>query len=237
MITEELKILLITAASLGFVHTVTGPDHYLPFVAIAKARSWSRVKTAVIVTLCGLGHVGSSILLGIIGVVAGIGLNKLKFFEGSRGNIAAWLIIAFGLIYGLWGLRKAYHGHVHHHHGPKHKHYHEGQDHDHMPEESKDLKTSYKQLTPWILFIIFIFGPCEPLIPILIFPASEFSMSGVFLVAAIFGIVTIATMLLMVFAISEGVGFLRFNKLEKYSHALAGLTILLCGIGIQFFGL
>ncbi len=32
MITVELSALIVTAASLGFFHTILGPDHYLPFI-------------------------------------------------------------------------------------------------------------------------------------------------------------------------------------------------------------
>ena len=64
--TNELRLLVLTAASLGFVHTVLGPDHYLPFTVLAKARKWSISKTAVITCLCGAGHVLSSVVLEFI---------------------------------------------------------------------------------------------------------------------------------------------------------------------------
>ena len=41
----DLTLLLVTAASIGVVHTLLGPDHYLPFVAMAKARGWSLART------------------------------------------------------------------------------------------------------------------------------------------------------------------------------------------------
>jgi hypothetical protein len=31
--------------------------------------------------------------------------------------------------------------------------------------------------------------------------------------------------------------FVRLSKLERYSHALAGVSIFLCGVCIQFLGL
>ena len=37
----ETTVLALTAAAIAFVHTLLGPDHYLPFVAMAKARGWS----------------------------------------------------------------------------------------------------------------------------------------------------------------------------------------------------
>jgi hypothetical protein len=69
--TPELTALLLTAASIGFVPTVLGPDHYLPFVAMSHARNWSRLRTIVITALCGVGHVLSSVVLGLVGLGAG----------------------------------------------------------------------------------------------------------------------------------------------------------------------
>ena len=37
--------LLSTAAILGIVHTILGPDHYVPFVAMGRARGWSLGRT------------------------------------------------------------------------------------------------------------------------------------------------------------------------------------------------
>ncbi|MCK4502889.1 MAG: hypothetical protein KAU22_07615, partial [Desulfuromonadales bacterium] len=79
--TNEIFVLAGTAASIGFLHTILGPDHYLPFIAMAKARSWSGAKTAVITILCGLGHVLGSILLGLVGVFFGIVVFKLESIE------------------------------------------------------------------------------------------------------------------------------------------------------------
>ena len=64
----KISALALTAASLGFPHTIIGPDHYLPFVMMSWARQWSWVKTTVITVLCGLGHIASSVVLGLIGV-------------------------------------------------------------------------------------------------------------------------------------------------------------------------
>ena len=55
--TPELLVLVATAASIGFIHTLLGPDHYLPFIVMAKVRGWSRSKALGVTSLCGLGHV------------------------------------------------------------------------------------------------------------------------------------------------------------------------------------
>ena len=45
--TVDIGLLLLTAASIGFIHTLLGPDHYLPFVAMSAARGWSSRRTLV----------------------------------------------------------------------------------------------------------------------------------------------------------------------------------------------
>jgi nickel/cobalt exporter len=243
---SEIAILSLTAASLGFMHTLLGPDHYLPFVVLSKARKWSKIKTIWITILCGIGHVGSSIIIGFIGIAAGVALSKLEAFESFRGNIAGWLFIGFGLAYTVWGLRRAFnnkpHTHAHFHlNGKKHVHEHTHfVDHTHLHTDIKtenSEKTEYKNLTPWILFVIFVFGPCEPLIPLLMFPALQHSVWGVISVTAVFGLVTIATMTTIVLLMATGISFVKLEKLEKYTHALAGSAIFFSGIAIQFMGL
>ena len=103
---ESIKILSATAVSLAFMHTLLGPDHYLPFIVLSEAKKWSTKKTMLITMLCGLGHVLSSVLLGFIGIAAGVALSKLVGIEEVRGSIAAWLFIAFGLIYMIISIYK-----------------------------------------------------------------------------------------------------------------------------------
>jgi len=234
---QEINILAATAASIGFVHTVLGPDHYLPFIVIAKARSWSIFRTSWITFLCGLGHVASSILIGAIGIAAGIGVSKLEGIETQRGDIAAWLFMGFGLIYFLWGLWRGLknkpHAHFHKHaSGIYHAH-----PHNHAAEHNHPHTGKALNLTPWILFLIFVFGPCEPLIPVLMYPASKLNLGGMVIVAAIFAIVTIVTMLGIVLIFTYGIKRLNFGYLEKYTHAIAGGIIFLSGFAISFLGL
>ena len=235
---QELLILTITAASIGFFHTLFGPDHYLPFIVMSKARKWSLLKTTWITVLCGVGHIGSSVLLGMVGVALGIAVSKLEVVESFRGGLAAWALILFGLVYFVWGLRRALrnrsHEHGHTHIGAIthiHRHVHT-KEHLHVHGEKGTVNP-----TPWILFTIFILGPCEPLIPLLMYPAAKNSFWGIVLVSGVFGGVTIMTMLGVVLISTIGINLLPVARLERYIHALAGATICLCGITIQFLGL
>ncbi len=235
---QEMIILLGTAAFIGFFHTLLGPDHYLPFIVMGKARHWSMPKTAWVTVLCGLGHVASSVLLGFIGIALGVAVTKLVAVESLRGNLAAWALIAFGLAYFVWGMRRAWknkpHEHFHlHADGDQHVHRHmHTEEHAHVHETE-----TRRNITPWILFTIFVLGPCEPLIPILMYPAAKENLWGLALVTLIFGAVTILTMVGIVVASSWGIDRLPLKKVERFTHALAGGSICLCGLAIQFLGL
>ena len=235
---SELTILLTAAATIGFVHTVTGPDHYLPFTVLAKARNWRTSKTLWITFWCGSGHVLGSVILGTLGISLGILVSKLEWIEGIRGQLAAWMLIGFGLLYGIWGLKRAMqhkpHTHQHmHEDGTRHLHTHihsSGHTHLHQAENKQNM-------TPWILFLIFVFGPCEPLIPLLMVPAAKASFTALFLVAAIFSGVTIFTMLVVVRLSLLGIQWIHIKHAERFAHAIAGFTLFISGLGIQFLGL
>ena len=249
----DIGLLVLTAASIGFVHTLLGPDHYLPFVAMGAARRWSTRKTLWITSLCGVGHVLGSIVIGFVGIAVGVSIGKIEWLEGVRGDTAAWLLTGFGLAYLAWGLKKAWRGRPHSHehfHGDgslhEHSHGHEGAHlHPHVqlrpiahvhPHSRLDAG-KVRSVTPWALFVIFVLGPCEPLIPVLMYPASQHSVWGTVAVVLAFGTATIATMLGVVYLVSRGLERLPLDTAERYSHALAGAALSLCGLGIVFLGL
>lgn len=219
---HAMMLLIYSAVPIGVIHTLTGPDHYLPFIALSKARHWSLSKTALITLVCGIGHVVSAVILGLLGVALGYTLTKISFIADFRNNIAAWILIGFGFAYFIWGLRVAFRE-------ERHKHIHLLGGHQH--------KKSWKELTPWILFIIFVLGPCEQLIPLIMYPAIKGLMLDVFIIAVLFGIATIVTMSTMVIVSTFGTQFIKVKFLERYGQATAGAVICSVGIVIKAFGL
>lgn len=234
----DIGLLMLTALSIGFIHTVIGPDHYLPFVAISAARNWTRRKTMLVTAACGVGHVLGSIVIGLIGIAIGASLHRLQWLEGLRGDFAAWALTAFGLTYMAWGLKRAWrerkHSHEHiHADGTRHRHSHGHQVHDEHVHVHIQLDTdNARSITPWALFIVFILGPCEALIPLLMYPASQHSWWGLGLIVATFAVTTIATMMGIVYLAMRGLERFPLASAERYSHALAGAALSLCGIGI-----
>jgi len=234
---SSIALLSVTAISIGFIHTLLGPDHYLPFIVLSQAKKWSLRKTMIITFLCGIGHVLSSVVLGLIGIAVGISVTRLVSVESFRGNIAAWLFISFGLVYMIISIRnlikKRTHTHSHFHiDGEKHIH-----EHNHLNEHTHIHQEEIVKTTPWILFLIFVFGPCEPLIPILMYPAAENNISGAVIVSLLFSVVTIGTMMSIVLAFKLGLNKINLKPVEKYSHLIAGAMIFFSGIAIQFLGL
>jgi sulfite exporter TauE/SafE len=230
-------VLTTTALWLGVFHTVIGPDHYLPFIVLAKSRDWSLKKTFGLTAICGVLHVSTSILLGFVGVSLGIALRQLEFVESFRGVLAAYGMIGFGLLYAAWGLRNVLQSKTHEHthaHADSSNHAHEhAHQQDHVHVHASGLKT----ITPWALFILFALGPCEVLIPLLMFPAAQGSWLLVGGVALTFGLATIVTMLVIVGVALTGLQMVDLRGLARYAHVIAGLTIALSGVGVQFLEL
>ena len=234
---NEMYVLVMSAATLGVIHTLLGPDHYLPFIVLSKARNWTRTRTLWITFISGVGHVSGSVILGLIGIAMGISLSKLETIEANRGNVVGWMLIAFGLLYSAYGIYKYFKRGAHIHFPsflrPKSIRHRDL----HLANGDLQKENDAGRLTPWILFLIFVFGPCEVLIPMLVYPAAEQSGLGIFLVALVFGIATVGTMLLVVYLGYKGFSFLKLKGKEHQIHLFAGLVILLAGVGMQFLGL
>ena len=233
---SEAQILLLTAASIAFLHTILGPDHYVVFTAMGKARGWSLAKTLRVTLLCGTGHVLSSVIIGGVGILLGAKLVSLVEIEGVRGSLAGWALLAFGLMYFAWGLRKAgrdhRHSHVHVHEDVVHNH-----EHDHHSDHTHVHERPGHAITPWAMFIVFVLGPCEALIPLFMYPAAQQSGALVVTVAVVFGVVTLLTMLGCVAVTTIGLEKLKLPSTGRYAHAVAGASVALCGGAISFMGI
>lgn len=228
-----LGILLSTAVGVGLVHTLIGIDHTLPFVVLGRAQRWPLRRVLGLTFLCGLAHVGSSVVLGLVGVAMGVGLSRLDWVEASRGDLAAWVLIGFGLVYAGWSFaRERRRQRMVHEHtdGVVHTHVHSPTAHDHST-------TAPRTVTAWSLFIIFVLGPCEPLIPLLMVPAFDMGAGSVAAVVVAFGVTTVATMMVVVAIGYAGLRQVRLGRLEKYAHTLAGVAIAASGVAIRIFGI
>jgi sulfite exporter TauE/SafE len=234
---SSLSILLAAAASAGFIHTILGPDHYLPFIVMSKARNWNLKQTLFTTLYCGMGHVASSILIGFLGIALGYGISHIEGVESIRGTLAGWAFFIFGFAYMSWGIFKAIKNkpHTHpHSHGNSQLHTHK---HEHNTDHAHLHAQKTKILTPWILFIIFVLGPCEILIPLVMIPAANHDTNGIVAISILFSAVTVLTMCAAVTIGYYGFKILPTAKIDRFMHAIAGATISLSGFAILFLGL
>jgi sulfite exporter TauE/SafE len=189
--------------------------------------------------LCGVGHVLSSAVLGLLGIALGAALDHLRWLETTRGSLATWMLIAFGGFFVLRSLLRSLRGRAH-----THDHVHEGglvHSHPHHHGEPEHLhlhpKAKRSVVTVWTLFIVFAFGPCEPLIPLLMAPAALHRWLWVGIVGLVFGAVTIAVMLALVAIGYLGASRLHLGTLERHAELLAGLAIAGSGVAIRALGI
>jgi len=212
---ESLTVVLaLSAVSIGSLHTLA-PDHWVPFAALARAQGWSRARTAAITALCGFGHVTVSALLGVLALFFGVEMLRLV---GERMEaVAGLLLIGFGLVYAVYGLRRAAGAHVHGHH---HAH---GQGHD------------APGLTPWALFLLFSADPCVAVIPILFAAAPLGAMRAAAVVGA-YEVATIGTMVALVLPAAAAAKRVTGHWVEHYGDAAAGAVITSVGLLVATLG-
>lgn len=228
----ELQILILTAVTISFLHTISGPDHYIPFIALSKTKKWSLRRTIGWTVVCGCGHVGTSVLLGTVGAALGWSAAKIDALQFIRGGLAGWALLGFGLIYSAWGLWQIDRG------SKRHKHFDVSPggniyvfEHRHgeaVPPEERHA------ITPWVIFIIFLLGPCEPMMPLLFFPAAKNSLNNIILLVTIYTVFTLLGMVLMVIIGYYSISLLKPGKIERYSQVLGGISIFTCGAGMVF---
>jgi len=260
--------LCASALTIGLIHTISGPDHYLPLIVFSRARKWNAWQTAGWTALCAIGHVLGSVAVGMAGVFLGWELSKQNWQMDIRGSLSGWALLIFGFVYLLWGIRKAIRGTPHKHfevtgqgdiHAYKHTHthaylhdhddeqYHRGtynsQTRQHHPPpthaHTHDVPARGRMaVTPWILFVIFVMAPLEPLMPFLFVSGARQSWPAVLAVVLTFIMAKMLVMESMVLLGYFGLGFARFKtqKLERFSSLIAGAVVTFCGIGVVFLG-
>ena len=105
---------LMTATFLLATTHSANPDHWLPFVMVGRAKRWKAAWVLALACLAGISHVGTSVIIGLVGVYAKKGTAKeiADFLE----NATPLLLMIFGFGYAAYYLYKhcaGFHGHSH----------------------------------------------------------------------------------------------------------------------------
>jgi hypothetical protein len=217
--------LIVAAISVGSIHTLA-PDHWVPFAAIARAERWPAVRTAVITTLCGLGHVTVSVALGLASAM--FGLELLRRVGQGLESIAGFAMIAFGVAYGLWGIHRSVRARWHTHDGG-HVHWHRhNRPHVHV-------STDDRRVTAWTLFLLFSADPCVAVIP-LMFAAAPLGWASTLAVVGAYEAATIGTMVGLVLPARVAASAVHGNWADRYGDAMAGGVIAAVGLIVVRMG-
>ena len=215
MFTGLFPTLVLAAMTVGSLHSLA-PDHWVPFAALARAQNWPAGRTARVTLLCGFGHVTVSVLFGLLGLAFGV--QMLEAFGRRMEALAGVLLIAFGLVYAAWGLRRKAGRHFH---GHSHAHY------DHVHDPGK--------MTVRGLFLLFCADPCVAVVPLL-FAAAPLGALRTTLLVALYEITTIATMVALVLPARAGAHLVRGSFFSRYGDATAGGLIVLTGVVVGVLG-
>jgi hypothetical protein len=207
--------LAVAAATVGALHSLA-PDHWVPFAAVARARGWSAARTTRVTLLCGFGHVTTSVALGLLGLVLGLGV--LEAFGRRLESVGGILLLVFGLLYGAWGLRRAVGRRLH---GHAHSHY----DHVHDPS----------RITVFGLFLLFSADPCVAVVPLMMAaaPGGPLRLGAI---VVVYELATLAAMVALVLPARAGVGVIRAGWLDRYGDAVAGGLIAAVGLLVTGLG-
>ena len=211
--------LVLTTIATAVIHTLI-PDHWLPFVLVARAERWDSARTLVLTGISALLHVSLSILIAFAVVAAEAGAGRAIAGLGENLETAtAWLLVLFGGVYMTWFLIRGGHVHyfgMHPHHKPGDLEVHAS------PPRAKEL-------TGYTLAAIVGFNPCVLIIPWFL-QAAQMGRLTLIAVAAAFAVSTVASLLIVTLMGLRGTARLTSPFLTRYGEAFSGALIAMTGI-------
>jgi ABC-type nickel/cobalt efflux system permease component RcnA len=226
-----LTTVAATGFTVAFVHAVI-PTHWLPFVLVARARSWGRGKTVFVTAMAGLGHVALTSLLGL--AIAWFGFQLEEMVEWFS-RLAGGLLLLFAAVY-FWRQWRGT-GICHHPTPGSHHHADEhcGEEHEvsHWQEELKDSPLVSTKAGDWAatsgLFVMLTLSPCEAFLPVYL-SGVQFGWTGFFVLSAILAVATLAGMTLFTWLALVGFERLRLKAFERHEAGLLGVLFTVLGL-------
>jgi len=201
---------MITLISGSFILSVLHaliPNHWLPILAISKKENWTLSQTTSVTFISGLAHALSTVLIGVVMGVLGVGLSSTV--APFTHYIAPGVLISIGLFY------------IYQHHRHKHFHLHAQPV---VREKSKVIIT---------LVIAMFFSPCFEIEAYFLLAGTQ-GWWMILLLASLYTIVTVGGMVLWVRLTFKGLVKLNWHTLEHNAGIITGITLLLTGI-LPFF--
>jgi ABC-type nickel/cobalt efflux system permease component RcnA len=227
-------LLIFAVAAVGVLHTVV-PDHWVPIVLLARQRGWTKAQTARASLQAGIGHVVTTLIIGLAVWVAGVAVATR--FGQIVDLVASLALIGFGGWIGIssWLELRRGSGHHHHHHDHHDDHNHHDHEHDHNHShqnapEANGHSAGPKSGASSRLALLLILGssPMVEGIPAF-FAAGKYGLTVILVMAVVFALSTIVTYVALCVYSAAGLQRLRLGPLERYGEVLSGAFIALVG--------
>lgn len=229
--TGQAFLLFQLACWTAIVHALI-PDHWLPFVLMARSQRWSHRRTLLLVSLAGLLHVLVSIAVAAIAI--GLGAGSARYLAENFGRslefFAGILLVVFGLGYGILAHRREARAHA-------------GDSESNGPcrQASGPMHAHGHLLQPWVhraltggaLVVIIGISPCALLVPILL-AASAQGATPLVAAGSGFALCTIGTMVLVTHLASRSMSRLQLPFFTRYGDLISGLMIAIVGVVVIF---
>lgn len=232
---ETTYLLIATAGFTALFHTLI-PDHWLPFVLIARSQGWSLRKTFWTTLLSAIFHVTLSLGLGILALYLG------KEFIRSVGEriemVAGYGLIFFGLVYTLFFLAG---GGRHQHYFPGHGAHHPLEDFGAGGEAVSEGEEGPSRrhilsrhlgdhpLSAVTLAAVVGLNPCVLAIPLMFATIAE-GIWSILAVGTSFAITSIVVLVSASMLGYQGMRRLDLAFLDRYGEVVSGLLIAVLGL-------
>jgi hypothetical protein len=197
--------IVATGLLVAFFHAAL-PTHWLPFVLIGRGQGWGAGKTLTVAAGAGVGHVLSTMALGVLLTGAGIA------FEERFGGLSPWLVAGLLVGLGLFYLVRQALRRPHH------------------PDAKPRLFTSDRAAIV-ALFTLVTLSPCEAFIPVYV-SGIHYGWPGFLLLSLVLAAATILGMVLFTGVSILGAQRLPLGVLERYEAGILGGALCALGIGI-----
>jgi nickel/cobalt exporter len=216
-VTGTAVVIFWMSCTTAIVHALI-PDHWLPFVLLARNQGWSRRRLTILVALAGLLHVSVSIILALVAIVVG---RVLDFPAG-------WFLVIFGIAYGLLAHLRERRAHRAPAAAP-------GAPGDHVHAHGHLLERWFHGALsgPGLVAVIGI-SPCALLVPVL-FAASSTGAVAMFAAALGFVACTLATMVGVALFAHHGMRRFDLPLFARYGDLASGALIAAIGLLVLRF--
>lgn len=197
---------------LSLIHALI-PHHWIPLIAISKSEKWTTKETLFATFVTGLSHMVSTIIIGII--VGFVGIKLSESYSSIMSLAAPTILLGMGIIFVLLDLRSSH-------------------NHQHFNIDSEAIKNKRsKTAIITSLSLAMFFAPCIE-IEVFYFQAATFGWAGIFVVSAVYLVMTLLFLFALVYLGLKGVSKFNLHFLENHSKSFTGIILILLGLVAYF---